>query len=730
MTMPEHIIQVAIPTPLNRLFDYLLPTNDKPVQPGQRIRVPFGRREQVGIVVGLTGHSEVPANKLRHAIELLDEQPLLDADLMELLRWAAGYYQHPPGEVFATALPNLLRQGQAATITPEYQWSITAAGLATDLEALTKKAKVQALVLGTLAKGSPLSEPALRELHASWRKILATLAARQLVERQLCEPETTDKAVQSGPDLTEAQAIAVAAIKPAGFQPCLLHGVTGSGKTEVYLRLIEQQLAANRQSLVLVPEIGLTPQLLDRFASRVQGKVVALHSGLTDTQRLHAWLAAAEGDADVVIGTRSAIFVPLPRAGLIVIDEEHDASFKQQDGFRYSARDIAVYRARQLDLPVVLGSATPAFETLNNALEKRYQHLSLPVRAGKAQQPDIHTIDLRNHPLQEGLSQPLLDAMRRHLDDKGQVLMYLNRRGFAPTLLCPACGTTEECNRCDARMVLHQHQRRLRCHHCGAERPRPETCTDCGQELVAIGLGTERLEQELQRLFPESALVRIDRDSTRRRGSLETMLRSIRDGEAQILLGTQMLTKGHDFPNVTMVGIIDSDQGLFGADFRSSERLAQSVLQVAGRAGRSERRGEVWLQTWYPDHPLLRLLLDQGYDAFASEGLQERQTAGWPPFTHIALLRAESVKREQLFAFLDSARQCGGNPESRGIHLLGPASAPMEKRSGRFRGQLLVQSGSRGQLHAFLPVWRNAIEQLPDARRTRWSLDVDPVELF
>ncbi len=533
---------------------------------------------------------------------------------------------------------------------------------------------------------------------------------------------------EAGPVPTDAQREAVDAIEATGFQPCLLEGVTGSGKTEVYLQLIEQQIAAGRQSLVLVPEIGLTPQLIDRFQRRVPGKVVAMHSGLTDTQRLNAWVAAHSGEADVVIGTRSAIFCPLPRAGLIVIDEEHDSSYKQQDGFRYSARDLAVYRARQLDIPVVLGSATPAFETLHNALEGRYKHLHLPARPGAARQPDMYTIDLGKHSLQEGLSAPLIQAMQRHLDNDGQVLVYLNRRGFAPTLLCPGCGLTEECNRCDARMVLHQGRNRLVCHHCGAERALATTCSECEQELVAVGHGTERIEQAIGKLFPDYPLVRIDRDTTRKRGSMEAMLKDIRSGKTRILLGTQMLTKGHDFPNVTCVGIVDSDQGLFGTDFRSSEKLAQSVLQVAGRAGRGDRPGEVWIQTWYPDHPLLQTLLHQGYDAFATEALEERRAAVWPPFSHIALLRAEAAQREPLYKFLELARRTAGQPQD--IQLLGPASSPMEKRGGRFRAQLLVQSANRKALLAFLPAWRHTIEHLPEARRIRWSLDIDPVELF
>ncbi len=727
--MPKTILKVAVSTPLNQLFDYL-PTAEAEPTPGQRVRIPFGHREQTGVIVAHTDQTDVPISKLRTVLAVLDTEPLLDKPLLKLLQWAASYYQHPPGEVFATALPTALRQGAQPVIPKSYQWRITPTGQEAHTRKLAKNAKVQSLLLDALSKATVLPEEALRELHSSWSKVMPALADKGWAQREVAAVADIAPEYEQGPILTDKQVTAIAGVPAEGFHPCLLQGVTGSGKTEVYLQLIEQQITAGRQSLVLVPEIGLTPQLLDRFKCRVRGKVVAMHSGLTDNQRLQAWVAAYNGSADVIIGTRSAIFTPLPRPGLIVIDEEHDGSYKQQDGFRYSARDLAVYRAQQLTIPIVLGSATPAFETLNNAIEGRYKHLHLPERPGSAKQPDIHMIDLRQHPLHEGLSQPLIATIEKHLQANGQVLIYLNRRGFAPTLLCPTCGITQECNRCDARMVLHQQRHRLICHHCGAERSRIESCPECQTKLVPVGHGTERLEAALEALFPDYPLVRIDRDTTRRRGSMETMLKAIRAGESRILLGTQMLTKGHDFPNVTLVGIIDSDQGLFGTDFRSGERLAQSILQVSGRAGRGERPGEVWIQTWYPDHPLLKILLKQGYDAFAAEGLAERLASGWPPFSHIALLRAESIKRGPLFHFLDQARSCGAHWQDNGIRMLGPASSPMEKRSGRFRGQLLVQSSNRGQLKQFLRSWRAAISQLPEARKTRWSLDIDPVELF
>jgi len=661
------ILEVAVAAPLMGLFDYLPPVgSDMDLVPGLRVRVPFGRGTRVGLIAGIKQASDLPASKLRHAHEVLDTEPLLPPDVQRLLHWASAYYQHPPGEVFATAVPKALRDGRDP--------------------ARLRKAKAAA------AENLPPDTP---------------------------------------PELTADQARAVAAINAGtGFRCFLLDGVTGSGKTEVYLRCIRDRLAADRQCLVLVPEIGLTPQLVDRFRRRFPVPVAILHSGLADGERLRAWNAAREGTAHIVIGTRSAIFTPLRRPGLLVVDEEHDASYKQQDGFRYSARDLAVWRARELDVPLVLGSATPALESIENARSGRYERLVLADRAGTAGHPTVHLIDARTHPPQDGLTQPLLAAIRRHLAADGQVLIFLNRRGYAPTLVCPGCGEVIGCNRCDARMVLHQKRGRITCHHCGSDRPAPVTCPACHTELRAVGQGTERIEEALAREFPDEPLERIDRDTTRRRGEIERRLARVRSAEARLLLGTQMLTKGHDFPGVTLVGIVDADQGLFGTDFRSAERLAQTFIQVAGRAGRADRAGEVYLQTLFPDHPLLRVLVGQGYGAFAAMALAERQRAGWPPWSSLALLRAEATEREAVFAFLNDAGTAARAAVSPGVRVLGPAPAPMERRSGRYRGQLLVQAEARRDLHRFLPEFRAAIATLPSQRRVRWNLDVDPTELF
>ncbi|MFZ1870032.1 MAG: primosomal protein N', partial [Steroidobacteraceae bacterium] len=521
----------------------------------------------------------------------------------------------------------------------------------------------------------------------------------------------------------------------AGF---VLHGVTGSGKTEVYLRVTERALRLGRSALVLVPEIGLTPQLVDRFRRRFAVPLAVLHSALTDHERLLAWREAFSGRARIVLGTRSAVFAPVPDLGVIVVDEEHDTSFKQHEGgFRYSARDLAVVRAQRAGVPVVLGSATPALETLQNVTSGRYTRLLLTRRAAAALPPRLSLIDLRSSAVRAGISTPAVQAIERHLAAGGQVLVFLNRRGYAPTLLCTACGWLAPCRDCDARLTVHLAAARLRCHHCGADTPLPERCPQCGFAVKAVGQGTERIEETLAALFPGMPCLRLDRDVVRRRGDMEEAMRRMASGEARILVGTQMVTKGHDFPNVTLVVVLNADQGFFSTDFRAPERLAQTIVQVAGRAGRGEKAGEVLIQTEFPDHPLLRSLLAEGYDGFAHVALAERSQAAWPPFSRLAAVRDSAKTAEAALAFLTEARKsaedlraAGGRTEARAIRLLGPAPAAMAKRAGRYHAQLLVESADRAALHRFLDAWLPVLESLPSGRRVRWVLDVDPIEIF
>ena len=514
------------------------------------------------------------------------------------------------------------------------------------------------------------------------------------------------------------------------FSPFVLEGVTGSGKTEVYLRLIEKAVALGRQVLVLIPEIGLTPQLLARFHARLSCRVATLHSGLSDGERLSAWTHARNGTADVVVGTRSAVFVPLARPGLFIVDEEHDLSFKQQDGFRYSARDLAVVRARDTGTPIVLGSATPSLEAIDNVRRGRYRRLDLPHRAGGATPPRIDVVDLRSRRFDNGLCDVLIEALEQTKARSEQALLFINRRGYAPVLMCHGCGWVADCERCDAHLVFHREDERLRCHHCAAERARIVECPECGsKDMRRLGLGTERVASALESRIDGLRVARMDRDATRRRGALEALLDRVHAGEVDAVVGTQMLAKGHHFPNVTLVAILDADGGLFGIDFRATERMAQLLLQVAGRAGRGDRTGRVLLQTHHPEHPLLRVLVLQGYRQFCAEALEERRGARLPPFASLALVRAEALQRDAPQAFLRDAEACAGARPHPGVSVLGPVPSPMERRAGRYRAQLLVDATSRAALQRFLPGWIEELEALRSARKVRWSVDVDPQEM-
>lgn len=730
---PLLILRVAVPSPLRRYFDYLAPVGIDPqkLQAGIRLQVPFGRSKRIGILAELRNHTPLPQSALKPALQAIDTEPVIPSDIMQLALWAQQYYQHPPGEVFATLLPALLRQGHNLTLKQAPYWRITAAGQQALAEHACKRAPRQQVLLQLLAEYSEgLSAEHIRKQLVNWSATAKALAAKNWIETLTEAPQNT--VTSKAPELNLEQQDAVSTLDNllGKFHPVLLEGVTGSGKTEVYLQIITALLDRQQQALVLVPEIGLTPQLVARFQRRLSVPLAVLHSGLNNQERLNAWLQARSGHARVVLGTRSAIFAPLPDLGLIIIDEEHDPSFKQQDGFRYNARDLAIVRARNREIPVILGSATPALESLHNARQNRYQHLSLPQRVGAASVPTFELLDIRHQPLQEGLSTPLLEQVERHLQAQGQVILFLNRRGFAPTLMCHECGWTGSCAQCDAHLTVHLKKQKLLCHHCGAEQKVPRACPACGSvDMRPLGIGTERLEKILKQRFPDIQLARIDRDSTRRKGSLQALLDDIKQGKRQLLIGTQMLAKGHHFPNVTLVGIIDTDQGLFSADFRASERLAQLILQVAGRAGRAERPGSVIIQTHHPNHPLLNTLITQGYPEFARAALIERQQALLPPYSYHALLRAEAAQPERGLQFLQQALQAGQS-YAYGVELLGPIPAPMERRAGRYRAQLLIQATVRAPLHKFLSRWLDDIEALPERRKVRWSLDVDPYDMF
>ncbi len=722
-----NIVHVALPSPLRRSFDYLLPAGLQMPAAGCRVRVPFGRREVIALVVGCSAATDVPAAKMKAVLEILDTTPVLPDTLWRLANWSAQYYQHALGDALLQMLPVLLRQGEPVQAPAQQYWQLTPRGLALSAEGLQRAPKQLAAWQILREHPDGLGERALSALGASRDSLRALLdkGLAQLISHHVATPVLTAALAEPKLTLNAEQQVALSALVQVSpsFQVFLLHGVTGSGKTEVYLQHIEAVLAKGLQVLVLVPEIGLTPQTVTRFRARFRCPVVVMHSGLTDRERLHAWREAAQGEAGIVIGTRSAVFVPLARPGLIIVDEEHDASFKQQEGFRYHARDVAVRRAQLEQIPIVLGSATPALESLANVAAGRYQRLALTQRAGGAQAPMVSALDIRGQRLQDGLSAAAYDSISQALAAGGQVLAFLNRRGFAPVLLCHDCGWQADCPRCDARPTLHQSPTRLHCHHCGHERRPPPACPDCGStDLRPMGVGTERLDEALSARYPAVPVLRIDRDSTRRKGSMAATLDALHDGKPAILVGTQMLAKGHHLPAVTLVVIPDVDGALFSADFRGSERLAQLLVQVAGRAGRGERAGRVLLQTHQPEHPLLQVLLQQGFVASARLLLRERELMALPPYAFLALMRAEATDAQMPLLFLQRARQLLQE-------MWGPVPAPMTRKAGKVRAHLLIKSDSRATLQRSLSVLLTQLDQLPESRRVRWSVDVDPQEM-
>lgn len=731
--MTSTIAQVVLPVPLHKTFDYLI-GNQTPVI-GARVRVPFGafKQSQIGIVTALLDSSSYPYAQLKTIINVIDDHALWPPSLYKLLLWATGYYQYPLGEALSSVMPGHLRKGKAAARTQEVSWHLSEAGKI-QLLALPRAAKQAALL--TLLKSGPMLQRDLIESEIKTGIIKAVhdkgwILPFQDVQRFAWQP--LYEVIEEKPTLNQEQAIAVATINSnCEFGCYLIDGVTGSGKTEVYLNVLEPVLAKGKQALILVPEIGLTPQTINRFKRRFRVPVVVFHSGLNDTERLNAWLAARDNEAGIIIGTRSALFSPCPNLGIIIIDEEHDTSYKQQDNFRYHARDLAVMRAHEENIPVVLGTATPSLESLHNAISGKYHHLILSIRAGNAIKAKQSLLDVRGLYLEAGLSAPLIAQMREHLEQGNQVMLFLNRRGYAPALMCHACGWLAECKRCDAFFTLHQQENELRCHHCDTHRPVPYQCESCGsKQIISVGVGTEQLETQLNHLFPEFKTVRIDRDNTRRKGTLEQYLNAIHKNEYQILIGTQMLAKGHHFPDVTLVALIDVDSALFSNDFRATERLAQLLVQVAGRAGRASKPGYVLLQTHHPEHPFLRSLITNDYSTFARAALIERKQTQFPPFSFLALIRAEAEKSELVEQFLHQARaildacpalemQCA---------IMGPAPAPLHRRAGHFRWQLIIQAPRRQILRRLFCQTLPAIRLLPFAKKVRWSLDIEPQDM-
>jgi primosomal protein N' (replication factor Y) len=716
------ILKVAVPVPLPGLFDYLPGGGGLP-EPGARVVVRFGRRKLAGVVVRHAADTDLPRNRLLRVQRVLDQgAPVVNPELMGLLQWCWRYYKHAPGEVLFNALPPGLRRAAGELPRVEVQYRLTESGRERHGEG-PGRATAQWGLLDQLS-ASAATAAQLRSWHAGWRALVRkALSAGWVSEQPLASPRVQ---ASSGPQLNDEQAVALEAIRAdfGRFRCHLLDGVTGSGKTEVYLRLIEEVIAGGQQVLLLVPEIGLTSQLVNRISARLGFEPSVSHSGLAEGERLRVWASAARGDAPLLLGTRSALFLPLSKPGLIIMDESHDLSFKQQEGFRFAARDVAIKRASMLGVPIVLGTATPTLETLNNAVQGRFTWNRLRQRATGARQPSWRVLDLRQQAVVAGLSERALEAMAETLEREEQVLVFLNRRGYAPVLLCHECGWHADCHRCDANMTWHRGERSLICHHCGHAARLPRHCPDCRADaLQGAGAGTEQLESFLAKRFKHARMYRFDRDITRRKGTFEQMSDQVRDSRAAILVGTQMLAKGHHFPRVTLALIVNLDQALYSADFRAMERMGQLIMQVAGRAGRAEHPGQVILQTHHPDHPLLERLFREGYERFALELLEERRMAALPPFAAQATLRAEAHERDQVLNFLQQAQSCF---RENGSRVYGPFPALMERRSGRWRWYLLMQDRNRASLQASLDVWLNEIRALPVARQVRWAVDVDP----
>jgi primosomal protein N' (replication factor Y) len=729
------IVRVGFDVPLDKLFDYRF-DDVRETDLGARVLAPFGRRSAVGVILEIGDTSALATARLKPVTKILRDAPGFSANDIRLLRFAAEYYHHPLGAVAMSALPAGLRRVRQQPARSLTHYALTALGATRTIDSLPARALVKRRLLALFQAQQQLGDDAIRSCAPT-----ARIALRQLIESgyvttresaltHVANANVAENAEITGPPLMADQAAAVASISAelSAFKAHLLLGVTGSGKTEVYLRVIDAVLGKGRQALLLVPEISLTPQLEATVRNRFpHARAISLHSGLNETERLNHWLAAQSGAARIVLGTRLAVFAPLPELGLIIVDEEHDTSFKQSDGFRYSARDLAVVRARQRDIPVVLGSATPALETYQNAASGRYALARLPTRINNAM-PHITCINTRDVKLDNGLAAPLLNALRERLARHEQSLVFINRRGYAPVLMCHDCGWLSGCHRCSAKLVLHAHDRRLHCHHCGFQSIVPVSCPDCGNaDLSPVGQGTQRIEATLAERFPQARILRIDRDSTRARGAWGRMRERIEAREVDIIVGTQILAKGHDFPNLSLVCVINADNLLYSTDFRAPERLYALLTQVAGRAGRGTTQGDVLIQTDFPTHPLYAALRDQDFIRFSEDLLKERRSAGFPPFQFQALLRAEAPKLATAVAWLTRAAACARDIDD-GITVYDPVPAGMTRLAGRERAQLLVQSSSRSRLQQFLTAWRAALAE-KKASAARWSIDVDPLEL-
>jgi len=726
------IVVVAVFAPVRRTFDYLLPSELSSIDNivGRRALVPFGRSTRVGIVVERKRSSEFKSNRLKDIRELLDDTPVLSLQSLGLAHWASDYYHHPIGEVVAAMLPTRMRRNANLPVKKSKIWQLTEGG-SEIISQLDHRARRQKQLLVLLRRGNCTQE-SFSELGFEWRPVVRRLLAKcwvEEVDRELKIDSQTENLQKSPVVLNDEQRSVADKIERhvGAFGTIVVQGVTGSGKTEVYLHVVECCLNRGKQSLILVPEIGLTQQLVKRFTERFGCRVGVMHSGLSESERALTWVRCARGELGLLIGTRSAVWTPLPALDLIVVDEEHDQSYKQQDGFRYSARDIATVRAQLDGIPVVLGSATPSLETLANVQRGKYSHTRITSRPRNISMPRVSLIDVRGIPLLSGLSRELIDAIETSLDSGGQVMLFLNRRGYSPLLICRGCGEPQRCDRCDSYLVYHKASETARCHHCDKKWTViriPKCCSD--PSPTHIGLGTERIEEAVKELFPKKSVRRIDRDSVRRKGYFDGVLAEVAEGEIDILIGTQMLAKGFDFSNVALVGVVDTDSRLYSVDFRAEERLAQLLIQVAGRAGRASIAGRVLVQTHQPQHPVLKQVIKDGYDGYVQDALRQREEAGLPPYSAMTIVRAESRQPTKALEFLGLVRDVLNTPAQEGFEVSYPIPAFMERRAGKYRALVVIRANSRVRSGQLLETHLSRIDDLARKARVRWSLDVDP----
>ena len=733
--MASELIDVLVPIPVLEKFSYLPAKGSRVLpKPGSRVLIPFGRRTLVGIVWKISKLDKSDKRKYKHIKEILDDSPLLDTNALKLAEWSSRYYHYPLGEIISYFFPPSLRKGEEAKFRQAKYLELTSRGEFLDMKSL-EKAPAQKKLITLLQEKNEVSIKSLKAFGIS------SVSVKSLTDKGLIRSfsrelspykQLDDKKSLSPKKLNKEQFLALSKINAAQDKNTtfLLDGITGSGKTEVYLQAIKEIVSQGKQALILIPEIGLAPQAEERFRDYFGDRVMSFHSAKNDREKLDAWLGAAKGMVDIIIGTRSSVFLPMKKLGIIVVDEEHDLSFKQMDKFRYSARDMALYRAKLEKIPVILASATPSLETLKNAKDVKFETLRLSRRATGASLPNINAIDLRGKELNEGMSNHLLEATESELEKGNQVLIFLNRRGYASSLICKSCGWISNCDRCDALMTVHKKPLKLQCHHCEAQKEFPDVCPKCSsKDFLQYGYGTERIEEYLQVRFPKFKTLRIDSDSTRKKESLTGYFDLIKKGEPMILLGTQLLAKGHHFPNVTLVGILDADSGLFSADFRGSERVAQLMTQVSGRAGREEKPGQVIIQSYCPDHPQIEEIINGTYQTFAQRLLEERRASKTPPYSFQVKVYAESPKSIVSRDFIRSLinRISIDNSLSKDLRIVGPLPSLMEKKSGVYRWELNIFSKNRSQLHKYLDLVQSKLYSPSISKQVRWSIDVDPL---